>query len=556
MTAAGTLRTARTVRNQSVWHRDFRRPPAAAKEVPSCRARCARPARTQIDRLESSRLLFSSPVFVFLFLPIVLALYFAVPARLRNSVLLAASILFFFWGERVYTLLMLFSIAVNWAFGLWIGRVRSNDRAAKRVVAFAVVFNLALLGLFKYADFVVRSLGHLAVSLGLRATALPKLGSLFGNSAFVHDHLLTATGDIRLPLGISFFTFHAMSYVIDAYRRDGGVQKNPIDFALYIANFPQLIAGPIVRYKDIASQLVERSITRDRFADGVRRFIIGLGKKALIADTLALPADKIFALAGPERSFELAWLGIICYALHLYFDFSGYSDMAIGLGKMFGFEFRENFDYPFISRSVTEFWQRWHISLSSWFRDYVYLPLGGNRKGTARTYFNLIAIFALCGLWHGAGWNFLVFGLFQGLFLVAERLFFRERVPERGGWRHVYVLLVFVVTWAIFRSPDMRSATEYIGALFGATPLTDPARPIDMYLNPLVATMIVVGVVGSTPWIAALRRRREALEAADERRAFTTAIELASTLALLAVFGLSMIQITAATYSPFVYFRF
>jgi alginate O-acetyltransferase complex protein AlgI len=347
-----------------------------------------------------------------------------------------------------------------------------------------------------------------------------------------------------------------MSYVIDAYRRDGGVQKNPIDFALYIANFPQLIAGPIVRYKDIASQLTERAITAPKFSDGVRRFIVGLGKKALVADTLALPADKIFALTASDRSVELAWLGIVCYALHLYFDFSGYSDMAIGLGKMFGFTFRENFDYPFISRSVTEFWQRWHISLSTWFRDYVYFPLGGNRKGTARTYFNLIAIFALCGLWHGAGWNFLIFGLFQGVFLVAERLFFENRVPDRGWWRHVYVLLVFVLTWCIFRSPNMSSALEYIGALFGGTQLHNAARPLAMYLNPLVATMIAVGVVGSTPLLRNLARSIEEREAQGRASLATQSMQVAATLALSATFALSAMQITASTYSPFVYFRF
>ncbi|MCC6405579.1 MAG: MBOAT family protein [Planctomycetes bacterium] len=501
-------------------------------------------------------MVFSSPIFVFLFLPLGLLLHAVLPKGARNLMLLAGSLLFFYWGEQVYTLLMLVSIGANWAFGAWVHRVRDDARSAKRVIAYAVIVNLALLGFFKYADFVGETLSTLLMALGALDAPLPRPGSLFGTSAFARDYILTATGDVRLPIGISFFTFQAMSYVIDVYRKEGEVQRNPFDFALYVAFFPQLIAGPIVRYRDVDQQIKERFVDRAKFALGIRRFVVGLAKKALIADTLALPADKIFALLPAERSVELAWLGIVCYALHLYFDFSGYSDMAIGMGKMFGFDFLENFDYPFISRSVTEFWKRWHISLSTWFRDYVYLPLGGNRKGTARTYFNLVAIFALCGMWHGAGWNYLIFGLFQGLFLVAERLFFTDRTSGGGWWRHVYVLLVFVVTWVIFRSANMTAALEYIGALFGGTELVNPARPAAMYLNPLVATMLVVGVAGSIPWIPALAAAKQRWAAAGERRSLVAFLDWGSTFALLALFVLSAMQITASTYSPFVYFRF
>ncbi|MCK6448853.1 MAG: MBOAT family protein [Planctomycetes bacterium] len=501
-------------------------------------------------------MVFSAPIFVFLFLPLGLLLHAILPKGARNLMLLAGSLLFFYWGEQVYTLLMLVSIGANWAFGAWVHKVRERPNAAKRVIAYAVILNLALLGFFKYADFVGDTLSTLLIAFGVLDAPLPPPGALFGTSAFARDYILTATGDVRLPIGISFFTFQAMSYVIDVYRKEGEVQKNPFDFALYVTFFPQLIAGPIVRYRDVDQQIKQRFVDRAKFAYGVQRFIVGLSKKALIGDTLALPADQIFALAAPERSFELAWLGIICYALHLYFDFSGYSDMAIGMGKMFGFDFLENFDYPFISRSVTEFWRRWHISLSTWFRDYVYLPLGGNRKGTARTYFNLVAIFALCGMWHGAGWNYLIFGLFQGVFLVAERLFFTERVPDRGWWRHAYVLLVFVVTWVIFKAANMTAALEYIGALFGAGDFTNPARPALMYLDPLVATMIVVGVAASIPWVPTLAKAKERWRAAGERRGLVTFLDWGSSFALLALFVLSAMQITASTYSPFVYFRF
>jgi alginate O-acetyltransferase complex protein AlgI len=499
---------------------------------------------------------FSSPIFVFLFLPLGLLLHAALPKKLRNGMLLVGSLLFFYWGEQVYTLLMLFSIGANWAFGGWVHRVRERPDAAKRVIACAVIVNLALLGFFKYADFVGENLSALLMWSNLRDGPLPQPGALFGSSAFVREYVLTPSGGVRLPIGISFFTFQAMSYVIDVYRKEGEVQKNPFDFALYVTFFPQLIAGPIVRYRDVDQQIQHRHVDRAKFALGVRRFIVGLAKKALIGDTLALPADQIFGLAAPERSVELAWLGIVCYALHLYFDFSGYSDMAIGMGKMFGFDFLENFDYPFVSRSVTEFWRRWHISLSTWFRDYVYLPLGGNRKGTARTYFNLIAIFALCGMWHGAGWNYLVFGLFQGLFLVIERLFFENRLPDRGWWRHVYVLLVFVVTWVVFRAANMTEALEYIGALFGGAELANPARPLSMYANPLVITMLVVGIAASIPWAPALGRAKGRWCERGERTALVAWLDWGGTIGLLTVFVISAMQITASTYSPFVYFRF
>ncbi len=344
-------------------------------------------------------MLFSAATFLFLFLPVLLLLYFLCPRRLRNLLLLTASLLFYVWGEKTYVFVLLASIAVNYTLGLWLDGLRTA-RGRRLAIALAVFANLGLLATFKYAVFLLQNCNVALAALHLAPLPVP---------------------NIHLPLGISFFTFHALSYVIDVYRGEVRALKDPIAFALYISFFPQSIAGPIVRYSDLATQLVRRRFFRAGFAEGVRRFIFGLSKKMLIANTLALPADAIFGLPPEGLSAGLAWLGITCYTLQIYFDFSGYSDMAIGLARMFGFDFKENFNYPYVSRSVTEFWRRWHMSLSSWFRDYLYIPLGGNRRGTIHTYFNLLAVFFLCGLWHGASWAFVGWGLYHGGFLVLER---------------------------------------------------------------------------------------------------------------------------------------
>ncbi len=382
-------------------------------------------------------MVFSSPIFLFLFLPITLGVYFVLPKRARNIWLLAASLVFYGWGEPKFLAVMLASIVCNFLLALWIARL-ADRRHARLVLALAVTVNIGLLVAFKYTDFIVQSL-----NAGLGALAVPPL----------------TVPAIALPIGISFFTFHALSYVIDVYRGDARALRNPFDMGLYISLFSQLIAGPIIRYHDIAAQLQERSVTRSLFARGVRRFIVGLGKKVLIANTLAVSADLIFTIPGDQLTMGLAWLGVLCYALQIYFDFSGYSDMAIGLGLMFGFRFLENFNYPYISQSLTEFWRRWHISLSNWFRDYLYIPLGGNRVAPWRVYLNLVIVFFLCGLWHGASWNFVVWGLFHGTFLVIERMGLARRMAEwHQPFRHVYAMLVVLVSWVFFRADSLPAA--------------------------------------------------------------------------------------------------
>src|SRR6266567_2038949 len=341
-------------------------------------------------------MVFSSPIFLFLFLPITLGIYYMLRGRARNLWLLGASLVFYGWGEPKFLFVMLASIVSNFLLALWIERSR-NTRQARIALTLAVVVNIGLLATFKYANFFVDGLNTAAGVLSLRQLLIPA---------------------IALPIGISFFTFHALSYVIDVYRGDAPAQRNPFDMALYISLFSQLVAGPIIRYHDIAPQLRERSVTPAMFGRGVERFIVGLGKKVLIANTLAVPADLIFSLPGEQLTTSIAWLGVLCYTLQIYFDFSGYSDMAIGLGLMFGFRFLENFNYPYISQSVTEFWRRWHISLSTWFRDYLYIPLGGNKRGTWITVRNILIIFLVSDFWHGANWTFIVWGFLNALYIM------------------------------------------------------------------------------------------------------------------------------------------
>src|SRR5436190_19409446 len=431
-------------------------------------------------------MLFTSPVFLFLFLPLVLGTYSLLGRRARNGFLLAASLLFYAWGEGIFVLVMCGSIVANYLFG------RALDASGQRtgLLAVAVATNLALLGCFKYANFLVDNLN--AASAVLHAAPL---------------HL----EPIHLPIGISFFTFHALSYLIDVSRRRVRAQRSPIDFGLYITLFPQLIAGPIVRYHDIAAQLAGRTVRRERFAAGVRRFVLGLGKKTLIADTLALPADAIFALPPASLTASLAWAGALLYTLQIYCDFSAYSDMAIGLARMLGFEFLENFDYPYVSRSVTEFWRRWHISLSRWFRDYLYIALRGDRRGPRRTYVNLVIVFFLCGLWHGASWTFVVWGLFHGLFLVLERL--RGRAPAAARARapigvaalqHLYTLLVVMVGWVFFRADTLPGAVAFLEAMAGFGQAAPTAFSVGWYLTPELWLALVAGGIGSMPIVPAL----------------------------------------------------
>ena len=483
-------------------------------------------------------MLFTEPAFLFFFLPIVLALYY-IPMRWhRNAVLLLSSLLFYAWGEPRFVLVLFGSFILNYFMGLWVGRTLGTPRA-KKVLTLAVALNLAILATWKYANFFVGNLDAALAAAGVRPFHL---------------------AHITLPLGISFFTFHAMSYVIDVYRRNAPAQKNPLNIAMYLSLFPQLIAGPIVRYKDIAGQLDERTVTADRFAYGIQRFVLGLGKKMLIANTVAGVADKVFALPAGQMTAGLAWLGAVCYTLQIYFDFSGYSDMAVGLGRMFGFKFIENFNYPYISRSITEFWRRWHISLSTWFRDYLYIPLGGNRCAPWRVYFNLVIVFALCGLWHGASWSFLVWGLFHGTFLVIERMGF-NRVLEKlwAPLSHVYALLAVLVGWVLFRSDTLGYALSYLKVMAGLAQPSPVHDSVSMYLDRELAQALGAGILFSMPVFPALigwwQRTSEKIPAAARPWA-GIAVTSTGMFCLGAIFVLCAILMAAGTYNPFIYFRF
>ncbi len=466
-------------------------------------------------------MVFSSLTFLFAFLPLVLVAYFVVPRVAKNAVLLASSLVFYAWGEGEWVALMLVSIALNWVGGLAIARTRASGSGGA-VLAVFVGLDLALLAAFKYANF-----------LADNANAL--LGTAF------------ELDPVHLPIGISFFTFQALSYLVDVRRGDAEVDKNPLNVALYISMFPQLIAGPIVRYHDVARQIAERVVGREDFAYGVRRFVLGLGKKVLVANVLARVADGVFALGAAEMSAPLAWLGAVCYAFQIYFDFSGYSDMAIGLGRMFGFRFLENFEHPYIACSVQDFWRRWHISLSTWFRDYLYVPLGGNRVATWRVYLNLGLVFFLCGLWHGAAWNFVVWGLMHGTFLVLERAGGGARLaraPRLVG--HAYTLSVVLVGWVFFRAATLGDAVAFLEVMF-AGGAADPL-PLASFLDREVVLALVVAAVGSVPLAARIGLLREKAESA----AFA-----AARLAFVAsVFGATVLYLVAGTYNPFIYFRF
>lgn len=483
-------------------------------------------------------MVFSSTVFLFLFLPIVLAVNAVLPRESRNLWLLVASLAFYAWGEGLFVLVMIGSIAMNYVYGLLIAR--NEDRSkAKTILALAVVTNLGLLGYYKYANFLAANLSPLFRSLGLSPIEL---------------------APIHLPIGISFFTFHALSYVIDVYRKTAPAQRSPGGMGLYIALFPQLVAGPIIRYGDVAHQLGERSVDLSRFALGTRRFIAGLAKKILLANTFAAVADPIFGLPNSELTPAVAWLGVVCYTLQIYFDFSGYSDMAIGLGHMFGFHFRENFDHPYVARSIRDFWRRWHISLSSWFRDYLYIPLGGGRRSPLRVYFNLVLVFFLCGLWHGPSWTFVAWGLFHGLFLALERLGL-ERLIARLPWalRHVYVMAAVMIGWTLFRANDFTQALAFLAAMMGSAHGDGTASKIPEHFDWTLAVALVAGIVGSAPVLQGIRDSREwvfARMGPDAAGRMSEVYALAGSLVYAVVFFWCGILISTGAYNPFIYFRF
>ena len=479
-------------------------------------------------------MIFSSTLFLFIFLPLTLLIYYAIPKKYvtaKNIELLIASLIFYAWGEPKNVILMLVSIAANYGFGLLLEKYDENKRIRKLVLIGSVVFNLGLLFYFKYLGFFT----------GGRVTVI-------------------------LPIGISFFTFQIMSYTIDVYLRNVKTQRDPFKLALYISLFPQLIAGPIVRYIDIEKELASRTYDVDKIFKGVTRFSVGLAKKVVISNTVGLLADNIFKLDVTQMSSATGWLGAIAYTLQIYFDFSGYSDMAIGLGHMMGFNFIENFNYPYISKSVQEFWRRWHISLSSWFRDYLYIPLGGNRKGKIRTYINLLIVFACTGFWHGAAWNFLVWGLFHGLFLVIERIGFKkvlagefkslENKPKAAKAcritmtviGHIYTMLIAIIGWVLFRAETMGKAWQYLCTMFRFSDWgwVKAVAQLDGY----TLVILLLGVVCSFPIVPFVREKLRKYSWGE------TAVSIIGAVSMLTLLLLSIFCLTGSDYNPFIYFRF
>ena len=488
-------------------------------------------------------MVFSSPFFLFFFLPIVLTIYPLLPGlALRNLFLLVVSLIFYGWGEVGFLFLLLGSTLANWFLGLRVDR-EDDPAKRKRAVTLAIVLNIGLLVFFKYTG-----------------PAISGINSLLGGPlAGLHLPQIPA-GDIRLPIGISFFTFHALSYVMDIYRRKSTAARNPADTALYIFFFPQLVAGPILRWSAIAPQLVKRAVTREGFAEGIRRFAGGLAKKMIIANAVALPADQIFKLSNGELTPALAWFATLCYMVQIYFDFSGYSDMAVGLGKMFGFTFIENFDHPYVSQSVKEFWRRWHISLSGWFRDYLYIPLGGNRCSESRNMLNLVIVFFLCGLWHGASWTFVVWGLYHGIFLVLERTRFGswiEKMPR--VLRHTYALLAVLVGWVLFRATSFPQALAFLSNMLGTATPGAVTQPLARYVTHESVFALIAGAVFATPVIAWVKSTLSRAVSRLPHPACSALTTIGMTLEAVITIGLLLISsawLAGSTYNPFIYFRF
>lgn len=465
-------------------------------------------------------MVFSSLAFMFVFLAATLVLYYAVPAKFRNFVLFAVSLIFYGYSEPVYIFLMLLSILINFVSGLLLEKFSGSAKKRKAVLVICVVVNLALLGYFKYAGLLVQT-----------AKKLP----IF---AFLPDP------DIALPIGISFYTFQTMSYVIDTYRGNCKAQKNFITFGTYVALFPQLIAGPIVRYVDVEKELKERHESVALFSDGVRLFLFGLAKKVLIANEMGALWDSLKS-TGETNGLIGSWVGIIAFTLQIYFDFSGYSDMACGLGKMFGFKFVRNFDYPYVSKSITEFWRRWHISLGTWFREYVYIPLGGNRKGKARQCLNIFIVWALTGIWHGASWNFLLWGLYFGVLLTIEK-FFLSKILDKlpSALSHVYAMFFVIVGWVIFDFTDTGEMLSYLGSMFS---LKNGLISSDaLYLTATHLPLIIIAVLSSMPLVRHLYEKLK-------RFKFYPAAE---TVMAVVVLILCVASLVSSTYNPFLYFRF
>ena len=464
-------------------------------------------------------MLFSSIPFLYYFLPCVLILYLIAPKKLKNSVLLISSLFFYWWGEPRYVVLMVIDIVLGYVCGLLIERFRGKA-ASKVFLVLSVVISVGLLGYFKYADFMI---GNFNAVTGLSVPLLK----------------------IALPVGISFYTFQLLSYTIDVYRGNVPAQKNPITLATYVALFPQLIAGPIVRYSDVEHQLKNRTHSFEYVSIGIRRFIIGLSKKVLIADAMYALCD-MFRASG-DKSVLFYWLYALAFCMFVYFDFSGYSDMAIGLGKIFGFDFLENFNYPFISKSASEFWRRWHMSLGSWFRDYVYIPMGGNRVGKYRLILNLLVVWMLTGLWHGAAWNFVIWGLYFGILLMIEKRFLTKFLSKNAVVAHIYTLFLVIISFVIFNAESMRGIFADIGGLFGAGGIPFISKET-VYCLKDYGFLLVIGIVGATPLM-----KNIALKLREKTEKVMNVLEIVFLAVLL-------IMVTAyfvdGSFSPFLYFRF
>jgi alginate O-acetyltransferase complex protein AlgI len=476
-------------------------------------------------------MVFSSVSFLFFFLPVCLAGYAVVGKRLRNAWLLLMSLLFYTWGGGALVTLLLASTVLHYAAGLLVasGHRTGNPRRVRAGVIGSVTVSLAMLGYFKYANFVVAQINSLGAHLG------------WGDIAWT---------SVVLPIGISFFTFQSMSYTLDLARNRVEPMRNLLDFALFVALFPQLIAGPIVRYHEIADQLEHRRVGVDRFAEGALRFVHGLAKKVLIADAVAPIADAAFGAGGANLSAAAAWIGVIAYTVQIYFDFSGYSDMAIGLGRLFGFEFPENFRRPYSAVSITDFWRRWHITLSNWFRDYLYIPLGGSRAGPGRTYLNLWIVFLLVGFWHGANWTFVVWGAYHGALLASERLFGQRPVDPAVAWaplRRAVILLAVMVGWVVFRAPDIGAAVSYLGAMVGSG-----TAPID----PFAGVFDIHGVIALTVGCASFLLPGSfvgGIAITRLRGATGWTLRFAE---LFIAFPYTLVLVATGTFSPFLYYQF
>jgi alginate O-acetyltransferase complex protein AlgI len=466
-------------------------------------------------------MIFSSSIFIFIFLPLVVFVYYISSKKIRNNILLIASLFFYAWGGLSYLKILIVSILINYLFGMLIDKAKDKINLKRCFLLFGVILNLLLLFYYKYYDFFVSN-----------------VNTLFNSNLPMKN--------IVLPIGISFFTFQGMSYIIDIYREDSKVNKSIFSVSLYIALFPQLVAGPIIKYKYINNQIKFRKESIEFFSYGINRFVVGLSKKVIISDILGAMADNIFNLSNTSIDMPTAWIGAICYTFQIYFDFSGYSDMAIGLGYLFGFQFPENFNYPYISKSITEFWRRWHISLSTWFREYLYIPLGGNRKGNV--YLNLFIVFLVTGLWHGASWSFIVWGLWHGFFMIIERLIknkmWYKKIPS--FIKLVSTMLIVIVGWVLFRASSLKAVLEYLSIMFGLTKFKDMTFIYQYFINKKFIFWVIIAIIGSTPIISKVSHRYK------NNKLF----QLISMIIISILFIVSMIFIINSTYSPFIYFQF